>query len=101
MPLAWREQDDPDVSVAAAEDRVGPGRGATAGGLISGGLGRPHRPHRRLDRLRGRFVQGEVDVIAVTGFEAVPVRDERRPRRLRCGQRERHPARRQQRLAPR
>jgi hypothetical protein len=84
-PLPRRQHDDSHVAVRAREDRVEPrlrtpasrgeGRRATHRGRAVGGV---HGLGRRLE-------DREVDVIPAAGLEAVPVGDERRPRRLdRC-----------------
>ena len=99
VPLARRQEHDPHVAVAAAEDRVRPGRRAVPGLLVAGHLGGAHGPHRRIDHLDRRLVQREVDGVAVAGLEAVPVRREDRPRRLRGRDLQRHLARRDERLA--
>ena len=82
VPLARRQQDDAHVAVATAEDRVGTGCGAIAGRLVACDLCRADDPHRWVDHLCRGLVQREVDVIAVPALEPVPVRHERRPRRL-------------------
>ena len=99
VPLARRQEHDPHVAVAAAEDRVRAGRRAVPGLLVAGDLGRAHGPHRRIDHLDRRLVQREVDGVAVAGLEAVPVRREDRPRRLRGRDLQRHLAGRDERLA--
>ena len=98
-PLARRQHDDAHAAVGAPEDRVQAGlrtparrgeRGRTAhgGGAVRG-----------VHDLRRRLEDREVDVIPASGLKAVPVGDERRPRRLDRGRLIRHPRRRVQRIA--
>jgi hypothetical protein len=101
MPLARREQDDPHVAIAAAEDRIRTGRGAVACLRVARDLRGAHGPHGRVDRLRGRLVQREVDVVAPAALQPVPVRDQRCPRRLHRRDLQRHVSRRHQRLPAR
>ena len=81
VPLAWRQKHEPDVTVAAAEDRVRAGRRPVARALVAGDLRGADRAEHRVDDLRGRLVAREVDVVAGAGLQRVPVGDQRRP----CG----------------